>query len=213
MITIYLVVYDVVAVTLAYFMALMLRFDFAYSHIPVIYLQSWAVFAPIYAVLCLLIFSRARLYRSIWRFASFTELMRITQATLATSIIHIIGSTIAISVLAKDMGYTANRMPVSYYILGGLFQFVLIVAVRFSYRFILLLRASRDKKAASNIMLVGAGSAGQMILRDIRRTSAVHSQSGMDERVVCFIDDNKNKWNREVDGVPVAGLNSIIRTT
>jgi len=158
MITIYLVIYDIVAVTLAYFMALMLRFDFAYSHIPVIYLQSWATFAPFYAAICLLIFSRARLYRSIWRFASFTELLRITQSTIATSIIHIVGSTIAINVLAKNTGYNVNRMPFSYIILGGLFQFVLIVAVRFSYRFILLMRASRDKKAASNIMLIGMHS-------------------------------------------------------
>jgi len=155
MITAYLVIYDIVAVTLAYFMALMLRFDFAYSHIPVIYLQSWAIFAPFYAITCVLVFWAARLYRSIWRFASFTELLRITQATIATCIVQIVGSTIAIRVLAKDMGYDLNRMPVSYIILGGLFQFVLIVAVRFSYRFILLMRASRDQKAASNIMLIG----------------------------------------------------------
>ena len=49
-----------------------------------------------------------------------------------------------------------------------------------------------------------------MILRDIRRTSAVGDQSNMNEQVVCIIDDNKNKWNREVDGVPVVGgRNSI----
>ena len=102
-------------------------------------------------------------------------------------------------------------MPISYYILGGLLQFILTIAVRFAYRFILLLRASRDRNSANNIMLIGAGSAGQMILRDIRRTSAVDKNSAMDERVVCIIDDNKNKWNRDVDGVPVVGgRNSII---
>ena len=191
-IAVYLALYDLIAVTLAYFLALLLRFDFAFSHIPIIYLQSWAVFAPFYAVICILVFWRARLYKSIWRFASFTELLRITQATIATSVIHIVGSTIAINMLAKDMGYNVNRMPVSYIILGGLFQFVLIVAVRFSYRFILLMRASRDRKAANNIMLIGAGSAGQMILRDIRRTSAADTQSGMNENVVCIIDDNQN---------------------
>ena len=212
-IAVYLALYDLIAVTLAYFLALLLRFDFAFSHIPIIYLQSWAIFAPFYAVICILIFWRARLYKSIWRFASFTELLRITQATIATSVIHIVGSTIAINMLAKDMGYNVNRMPVSYIILGGLFQFFLIVAIRFSYRFILLMRASRDRKAANNIMLIGAGSAGQMILRDIRRTSAADTQSGMNESVVCIIDDNQNKWNREVDGVPVVGgRNSIIES-
>lgn len=210
-IVIYLVVYDLIAVTLAYFLALLLRFDFAFSHIPIIYLQTWAVFAPFYAIICVLVFWRARLYRSIWRFASFTELMRITQATIATGIIHIIGTTMTIRMLAKGTGYNVTRMPFSYIILGTLLQFILIVGIRFSYRFILLLRASRDKKASSNIMLIGAGSAGQMILRDIRRTSAAEQNSSMDERVVCIIDDNQNKWNRDVDGVPVVGgRNSII---
>ena len=211
LVSIYLVGYDLIAVTLAYFLALLVRFDFAFSRIPVIYLQPWALFAPFYAVICILVFWRARLYRSIWRFASFTELLRITQSTIATTVIHIIGVTIAINILVRGTKYTMNRMPFSYYILGGLFQFILIVAVRFAYRFILLLRASRDEKAATNIMLIGAGSAGQMILRDIRRTSAVDKNSSMDERVVCIIDDNKNKWNRDVDGVPVVGgRNSII---
>ena len=44
-----------------------------------------------------------------------------------------------------------------------------------------------------------------MLLRDLRRTENV------EEKVVCFIDDNKNKWGREVDGVIVAGgRNSIV---
>ena len=213
LISLYLVGYDVIAVTLAYFLALLLRFDFAVSRIPIIYLQPWALFAPFYAFICILVFWRARLYRSIWRFASFTELLRITQATIATTVIHIVGVTITLNILIRGTEYTLNRMPFSYYILGGLLQFILIVAIRFAYRFILLLRASRDEKAASNIMLIGAGSAGQMILRDIRRTSAVDKKSAMDERVVCIIDDNKNKWNRDVDGVPVVGgRNSIIES-
>lgn len=178
--------YDAVAVTMAYFLALLVRFDFAISRIPVVYLHGWAAFAPIYAVLCIIVFRVARLYRSIWRFASFTELMRVTQATIATALIHIIGVTISINTIVKGTDYTLNRMPFSYYILGAFFQFVLILGIRFSYRFVLLLRASRDGKAASNIMIVGAGSAGQMILRDIRRTSAMNEHSGMDERAVCL---------------------------
>lgn len=154
-ISLYLVVYDLIAVSFAYFLALLLRFDFAVSRVPIIYLQPWALFAPFYAVICILVFWRARLYRSIWRFASFTELLRITYATIATTVIYIIGVTIIINILTRGTDYTLNRMPVSYYILGALLQFILITAVRFAYRFILLLRASRDRKAASNIMLIG----------------------------------------------------------
>lgn len=187
-IVIYLVAYDVIAVSMAYFLSLLMRFDFAFSRIPYNYLHSWQMFAPIYAVICVVVFRLFKLYKSIWRFASYTELQRITFATLVTCTIH--------SILITAF---FGRMPASYYLGGPLIQFLLITGVRFSYRFILLLRASRGQKNNSRVMLVGAGSAGQMLLRDIRRTKS------MQEKVVCIVDDNNNKWGREIDGVPVVG--------
>lgn len=195
-ISIYLMAYDAVAVTLSYFLALMLRFDFRYSMIPIEYLEPWKHFAPIYVAICLFVFWRSKLYKSIWRFASFTELQRITFAIAVTGGLHIV----LITILFK-------RMPLSYYFGGMLIQFVMIVAIRFSYRFVLLLRASRTKKNAERVMMVGAGAAGQMLLRDLRRTKLA------DEKVVCFIDDNPNKWHREIDGVPVAGGRDVIIET
>lgn len=213
MVSLYLVIYDIFAVTAAYFLALLVRFDFAFTRIPIVYLQPWAYFAPLYAVICVLVFWKLRLYRSIWRFASFTELERITVASIITTIIHIIGVTIVLHQIIKNTEYTFNRMPYSYLIMGAIFQFILITGIRFSYRFILLLRASRSKKSASRVMLIGAGSAGQMLLRDIRRTSSMNAKTGMDEQVVCFIDDNKNKWGREVDGIKVYGGRTAIIST
>jgi FlaA1/EpsC-like NDP-sugar epimerase len=48
-------------------------------------------------------------------------------------------------------------------------------------------------------MLIGAGAAGQMLLRDLKRSSELNDE------VKCFIDDNPNKWNRYIDGIPVVG--------
>ena len=207
MVSFYLIAYDVVAVTLSYFLALLIRFDFQFSRIPAIYFQPWAYFAPIYAVVAILVFWRLRLYNSIWRFASFKELERVTWATLVTTIIHIIGVTITLHFVVHGTDYAVSRMPISYYIMGAMIQFMLITAVRFSYRYILLLRSSRKKESASKIALVGAGAAGREILADIRRTQS------MKEQVVCFIDDNKNKWGRDIDGVPVVGgRDSIVET-
>ena len=199
MAAVYLIAYDVIAVSLSFFLALLVRFDMRFSMIPIVYLKPWEYFAPIYAVFCIIVFWRLRLYKSIWRFASFTELERITAATIITTIIHIIGILIVFQSLTKGTVHEVNRMPISYYIMGAVFQFVFITTIRFSYRFILLLRSTRGKTDASRIMLVGAGAAGQMLLRDLRRTKFVK------EQVVCFIDDNRNKWNRDVDGVLVAG--------
>ena len=202
-VSVYLVLYDIVAVTAAYFLALLVRFDFAFSHIPYYYYQPWLKFAPLYAIVSIFIFWMLRLYRSIWRFASFTELGRITLATAATTLFHIVGITVTFRAMYGNT-FFINRMPFSYYIFGPIIQYVLIIAIRFSYRFILLLRATREKNNASRVMIVGAGAAGQILLRDIRRTK------GVKEQVVCFIDDNKNKWNRDVDGVLVAGGRSDI---
>lgn len=202
-ISIYLIIYDIIAVTAAYFLALLLRFDFAFSHIAYYYYTPWLRFSPIYAAGSILIFWQFKLYRSIWRFASFTELGRITMATVVTTVFHTIGITITMRALYGSSFYV-SRMPLSYYIIGPIIQYALIVAVRFSYRFILLLRSARDKQNSSRVMIVGAGSAGQILMRDVRRTKSVQ------EQVVCIVDDNKNKWGREIDGIPVVGgRNSI----
>lgn len=190
---IYLVIYDIVAVSLSYFMALWLRFDLRYSAIPAEYLTAWKKFALIYAGLCVVIFWLFRLYRSIWRFASFKELERITVATLITTVAHIILITILF-----------QRMPISYYMMGACLQFVLVTAVRFAYRFVLLLRASGRLKSADNCMLIGAGAAGAVILRELDRSKELN------DKVVCIIDDNRNKWNRYIDGIPVVGGRDMI---
>lgn len=92
------------------------------------------------------------------------------------------------------------RMPVSYYLIGIVIQFCLTLGIRFSYRFVLLLRGRTNKGInEKKVMLIGAGAAGQMIFRDIK------SARETNEKVACFIDDNPNKWGRYIDNVPVFG--------
>ena len=187
-----LAVYDLLAVNLAYFIALLLRFDFRYTHIPEPYLHSWLVFVPVYSVLCLVTFYVLKLYQSLWRFASYLELMRVIKASIVTTLVQILGTLLFI-----------QRMPISYYFMGALLQFLAILGIRFSYRFVLLLRSDRtanqSTEKGANVMLIGAGNAGQMILRDISKAKETN------DKVCCFIDDNENKWHRYVDGVPIVG--------
>ena len=187
-----LMAYDFIAVCVAYFAGLWLRFDGRFSMIPKEYLMPYAQFIVIYAAICLVVFTALRLYNTIWRFASYNELSRVMWSSFITCIIHIVGITVFF-----------KRMPISYYLFGAVIQFVLILGVRFSYRFILLERGKREaylKKAdAKKVMIIGAGSAGQMILREIMHSSEA------EDRVVCIIDDNPNKWHRDVEGVPVIG--------
>ena len=189
-ISILLLVYDAFCVNISFLIALWLRFDCRFSAIPVDYLQAWEHFTLFYMAFCLLLFWAFKLYQSIWRFASFNEMQRIIAANIVAGAVHILGMTLLV-----------RRMPVSYYAMGIVLQAILVILVRFSYRFVLLIRSWKDKKAqaAYRVMLIGAGSAGQMILRDLMRTKESRDQ------VCCIIDDNPNKWNRYVEGVPVVG--------
>ncbi len=191
-ISLWLIIYDVFVANGAYLLALWLRFDCQFSHIPQEFLSSFFRFSPIYSVVVFVVFLFLRLYQSIWRFASYHEFERVIYATFITTVIHVLGITLLIM-----------PMPVSYYICGPILQFGMVLFIRFAYRFVLLERDKRKKNSANetatNIMLVGAGSAGQIILRDI--TNRVSGN----ERVCCIIDDNRNKWYRYIDGVPIVG--------
>ena len=184
-----LIMYDVIAVNLAYGLALWLRFDCKFSAIPSPYLEAWYKFAPFYTAFCLLVFWRTRLYKSIWKYASYSELLYLIAATAITGLFH----TIGITALFK-------RMPISYYAIGIMLQFLFMVGIRFSYRFVILLRIhNRVSSDKGRVMVIGAGNAGQAIIRDIRRSVE------LEDKVFCVIDDDPNKWGRFIDGVPIVG--------
>lgn len=188
-VTIILAVYDFLAICFSYLLALLVRFDFKFSSIDSQYLQGCYKSVVFYAIFCVILFWFLKLYKSIWRFASYSELLRVILATVISGILY------PIVMLA-----THNKMPASYYLIGIVIQFCLTLGVRFSYRFILLLRSRTSKKQSeTNVMLIGAGSAGQMIQRDIVGAREIN------EKVACFIDDNPNKWGRYIDNVVVYG--------
>ena len=184
-----LMVYDFVAVIVSFGIALWLRFDCKVTSVEPQYLTNYTKTIIIYALFCLVVFWFLRLYKSIWRFASYSELMRVILATVVTGVIYT-GSLLIFNL----------HMPVSYYVIGITVQFIATLGIRFFYRFVLLLRGRTNNEVQKkNVMIVGAGSAGQMLFRDIKHSIETN------ETVACFIDDNPNKWNRYIDDVPVFG--------
>ena len=185
-----LIIYDYVAVCAAYFLALWLRFDGKFSAIPQQYIEPYTQFIFIFAAVSILVFLFCRMYNSMWRYASYTELMRTLLGSVISSVLH----TALITVLLE-------RMPLSYYILGALIQFLLLIFVRFSFRFIQIMKKHHEslEDGAKRIMMIGAGNAAQAILRDMSRASEIN------DKVVCIIDDNPNKWHRYMDGIPIVG--------
>ena len=146
-------------------------------------------FAPIYAVISIVVFGIFHLYQSIWKCASIAEMKRIMCASGILAILH----TAMITLLFC-------RMPISYYIIGVAIQFMLISGARFAYRFISIEKAkSVNLSMTTRVMLIGAGDAGQMILRDLQ------SSKHINERVLCVIDDDKKKQGHYLYGVPIVG--------
>ena len=191
-VNIFLMLFDLTVAVASYFLALWLRFDCQFSEIPEIYLNGWLKYMPIHAVLSVVVFALLRLYRSIWRFASFVEVKRIVLGSAIVTACHAVGITLLF-----------QRMPITYYFIGAFVQFSMVLAIRFGYRFVLLERRKRmrseQQARAKRVMLIGAGSAGQLILRDL------HTANTINERVCCIIDDNRNKWGRFIEDVPVVG--------
>jgi len=194
-----LAVYDAIVVNGSYIAALWLRFDFRFSMIPTVYLDAWRHFVPIYTVLCLAVYWLFHMYKSLWEFASYDELKNIMAATAITVVGHVVGTLLLV-----------GRMPNSYYMLGAIFQLALVGGIRFSFRFLKLLKKNRSQRdggaGATPCLLIGAGAAGQMILRDL------HHSPDSGNRVLCIIDDDENKQGRYIEGVRVVGGRDDILT-
>lgn len=188
-INIALIIFDVIAINISYLFALFLRFDFAYSKIPEIYIETFLSFAPFYTIFTLLVFNAFKMYRSMWRFASITEIFRGIYTFIITGIFYI---------CATLLFY--DRMPISYYIIGALLQFILTTSIRLSYRIYLIYsRDNLNRPIKENVLIIGAGEAGRLIFNDMRNYE--------DKRYVVkgFIDDNSNKWGRYIGAVPIIG--------
>lgn len=196
--TLLLVVYDAVAVNLAYFFALWFRFDCEISvfmnksHPHHHFTVSFAKFILINTAFCLFVFFLLKMYKSLWRFASLNDFFRIVFATIITTVGHWIGIT-----------FIFERMLLSYHLFGAMIQFAFLAIARFGYRFILEQRNSTKRSSnmtnKSRIMLIGAGVAGQMLLQDINHSGESRGT------VCCIIDDDNSKWGRYMDGVPIVG--------
>ena len=80
-----LALFDYAAMCLSYFLALWIRYDCRFSNIPLMYRNAWRMFVPAWAMVGLVVFILFKLYNSIWRFASFTELIRVFAACVVTA--------------------------------------------------------------------------------------------------------------------------------
>ncbi len=183
---------DVLAILCAYIVALWIRFDTSFSAIPERFIDGYCAQIIPYALCCIVVFYFAKLYHSIWRFASFVEAQRLTVAMIINLVIAFVFQEV-----------WPIRMPTGYYLIGWVLSFAAAFVLRFGYRFIRSFFSMRQQsnfgEDINRVMVIGAGSAGRMIIQEYVTSSHVNA------KVCCVIDDNPNKHGRYLYGVPIVG--------
>lgn len=185
-----LLIFDAVVCNLAYFFALLVRFDFSIGSIERNFIVAWAIFMPYNALISVAVIWYFRLYNCVMKYVGSLELLRGMMAAGIVGALHTFLITIFI-----------RRMPISYYLMGMMFWYVLVMWPRVFFRFAHALGLSRIQTSsnAKPVMIIGGGDAGNMILRELVMSEHI------DETPVCIIDDDKSKWMSYVGNVQVVG--------
>ena len=179
---------DVLALCLASFLGLFVRFDLNISKIPPEYARAAMEFLPCYILASLAIFFLARMYSTMWSVAGVREALHVVAACGLASLVQIAG-----------MVLLQLSVPRSFFLVSFAALCAEELGIRLSYRVVISLFGNHSKKAAKRIMIVGAGTSGSVILKEMTTSSLVNGC------VVCFVDDDKNKAGKFLNGVPVAG--------
>ena len=196
---IFLMCYDMFAVFVASMVALMIRFDLNFYNVPSEYLNEVWRTLPYMMAITLIIFWGLRLYSSLWSYAGALEMMYVVSACILDAI------AVAALILVRNWG-DMFPVPRSFYVLYGLFLLVLIMGCRYSYRGLRVIRnMRRDGVYRRNVLVIGAGEAGNQLIREINNSRYVR------KKVVGVIDDDKTKIGNYIHGAKVVGDRSCIR--
>ena len=187
-----LVIMDIMSILLVSFAALYIRYDFSFQDIDPLFFKHCENLLIPNIIGTLIFFVIWKLYRSVWRYASANELVNIVGATACASLAQF--------VYCK---FTDNRMPRSYSVLYFFLLTLAICCIRFGYRLLRLINNKRmnllGKEHCVNVMIIGAGAGGDMILKEIENSRYLSM------RAKCIIDDQPGCHGKLMRGVPIVG--------
>ncbi len=187
-----LLIMDTMSIVIASFAAIYIRFDFQFNAIPKEYMTKFEHILPFNIVITILFFVIWKLYKSVWRYASATEMLNIVFATSCTAVAQLVFCYL-----------TNQRMPRSYYIIYLFLLFAMTCGIRFSYRILRIINMKRadmtQKKTGNNVMLIGGGAAANAIIKEAESSQFVTMN------IKCIIDDNPGCHGKFLRGVPIVG--------
>ncbi len=183
---------DIVMIVFTFWLAFWIRFleqGFFFYEYFVIFKQT----LPLVTIVYLFSFIFFGLYKGLWQYASVKELLRIFKAVA-------IGSFLTVGAMVFILNL--RGFPRSVYIIHPLLLFLFVGASRFGGRIFKHISPSSFLNISDlkQVILVGAGDAGEMIVRESLR----HPENGY--RIVGFVDDNPEKVNKDIHGVKILGL-------
>ena len=187
-----LIIYDIISVIAASYLAVLVRYDFHISSVPDHFMTPINEFLAINIVITIIIFAAFRLYDSLWAFAGEMELQNLVVSCTISGIVNAIG--------LQFFKIEKQPVPQSYYFLYTFLLVIFIFVSRFSYRFLRTQKHKHEKSHdAASVMVIGAGEAANVIIKEIVNSLYLTMQ------VKCIIDDDPNKWGRYIQGVRVVG--------
>ncbi len=179
----------------AFILAFLLRFEFKMSD------SEWEVLfqlLPAVIIIKFAVFWKMGLGQGWWRYVSLTDVVRILKANLMAS---------AALLLYVLLIYKMQNISRSVLILDFILSLLMSCGVRFASRILrenLIPFKTASDKDLKRILVVGAGSAGQMIVRETRQNPSLNIF------VAGFIDDDPNKRDGRFQGVKVIGTSNDI---
>ena len=178
------------------YLSLIMRFDVGIVSIEPQYISNYVENVLPYTVMSLLIFWLFRLYHSLWQYASIAEVYRIAEACITVEVVHFLSNKIV-----------GNMLPRSCYFNAAIYLIIAICASRFMYRMIrTVLNKYRNIKTSNNVMIIGAGEATNVIMREIQNSSYLANSN-----IACIIDDDRRKVGKYIRGVKVIGTRDKIK--
>lgn len=192
----FLLLTDTFLLNACVYLSLIMRFDVGIVSIEPQYISNYVENMLPYTIMSLIIFWLFRLYHSLWQYASIAEVYRIAEACIIVEVVHFLSN--------KIMG---NMLPRSCYFNAAIYLIIAICASRFMYRMIrTVLNKYRNIKTSNNVMIIGAGEATNVIMREIQNSSYLANSN-----IACIIDDDRRKVGKYIRGVKVIGTRDKIK--
>ncbi|MBO4912669.1 MAG: polysaccharide biosynthesis protein [Butyrivibrio sp.] len=188
-----LIIYDVISIILVSFIPVLMRYDLDFDQVEEHFMTTTITYLPINIIATLIVFYVFKLYDSLWAYAGERELQNLVMGCAVSSGITAVGLQ-----FFKVPGHQAE--PKTYYFLYLVLLIALIFISRFSYRFLRSAKHHSEKnKNAKAVMVIGAGEAANIIIKDIIKSN-YNTMS-----IKCIIDDDSDKWGRYIQGIRVVG--------